>query len=223
MKIIDVFPDWITNGIFKQLDTLYDDLPWKADSISPLTLDMGYMARSAKKTISSAFDLLVDSGELTTEYMNIIISSLYTHYKVSWSKLYDTLSLEYNPIENYDSHEETTDTVTNTGSNIDTDSTTHSTLDKLEVNDSNYGFNSAMPVPSKDSSTTHTVTENNGGAVEHSHNTTTTTVHTLDRAGNIGVTTSQQMIQSERDLWIWNYFDSVYQDIDTFFTIKIYD
>lgn len=47
--------------------------------------------------------------------------------------------------------------------------------------------------------------------------------HTLTRSGNIGVTTSQQMIQSERDLWIWNYFnDVVFPDVDKMLTLKIY-
>lgn len=40
--------------------------------------------------------------------------------------------------------------------------------------------------------------------------------------GNIGVTTSQQMIQSERDLWIWDYMQQVMNDIDSVVAIKIY-
>lgn len=46
---------------------------------------------------------------------------------------------------------------------------------------------------------------------------------TLTRSGNIGVTTSQQMIQSERELWLWNFFfEIVFPDIDEVLTLAIY-
>ncbi len=49
------------------------------------------------------------------------------------------------------------------------------------------------------------------------------TKHTLTRHGNIGVTTSQQMIESERAMWIWNFFhDTVFRDLDTTLTLNIY-
>ena len=44
----------------------------------------------------------------------------------------------------------------------------------------------------------------------------------LTRKGNIGVTTTQQMAQSEIDLWRWNFFRSVFSDIDSVLTLKIY-
>ena len=46
---------------------------------------------------------------------------------------------------------------------------------------------------------------------------------TLTRSGNIGVTTSQQMIQSEIDLWSWNFIESVFADVDSVLTIQVYD
>ena len=45
----------------------------------------------------------------------------------------------------------------------------------------------------------------------------------LTRSGNIGVTTTQQMLQSERDLWMWNYFrDVVFPDLDSVLVLGIY-
>ena len=47
--------------------------------------------------------------------------------------------------------------------------------------------------------------------------------HTLTRYGNIGVTTSQQMLQSEIDLWQWNYFKNViFPNIDGVLTLDLY-
>lgn len=44
----------------------------------------------------------------------------------------------------------------------------------------------------------------------------------LTRSGNIGVTTSQQMIESEIALWQWNFIESVYKDVDMVLTIPKY-
>lgn len=64
---------------------------------------------------------------------------------------------------------------------------------------------------------TGTQTTLDGGSDTHTRN------YTLTRSGNIGVTTSQQMIESERALWVWNFFrDVVFPDIDRVLTIQIY-
>ena len=45
----------------------------------------------------------------------------------------------------------------------------------------------------------------------------------LRRSGNVGVTTSQQMIQSEIDLWKWNFFqDVVFKDLSKSLTLSVY-
>lgn len=45
---------------------------------------------------------------------------------------------------------------------------------------------------------------------------------TLHRAGNIGVTTSQQMLQSSIDLWRWSFFETVFKDLDQILTLDTY-
>ena len=51
----------------------------------------------------------------------------------------------------------------------------------------------------------------------------TTYNSTLTRSGNIGVTTSQQMIEQEINLWKWNYFrDVVFPDVAKALTISLY-
>jgi hypothetical protein len=73
-----------------------------------------------------------------------------------------------------------------------------------------------------------TDTETRNITDQTTHNTTDTTTgenevtRTLTRSGNIGVTTSQQMIQSSIDLWQWNFFTQVFEDIDTLLTIATY-
>lgn len=95
--------------------------------------------------------------------------------------------------------------------------------------------------------TTYDITDTDGGTVEKETEGTNTTQYnttdsdtgtqtfrdtgtdtntrnyTLTRTGNIGVTTSQQMIQSERELWLWDYFyNVVFPDIDRILTLPIY-
>lgn len=64
---------------------------------------------------------------------------------------------------------------------------------------------------------TGTITDTESGKNTRKRN------YVLTRAGNIGVTTSQMMLQSERDLWIWNFFrDVVFPDVDYLLTIPVY-
>ena len=44
----------------------------------------------------------------------------------------------------------------------------------------------------------------------------------LTRKGNIGVTTTQQMINSELELREYNLIEVIYSDIDSILTLKIY-
>lgn len=104
-----------------------------------------------------------------------------------------------------------------------------------------HGFNSTAGVPSGSQSQTATGTNTNTrtgtDAVEYNTTDSDTGTQTdndggqdtqtrnykLTRSGNIGVTTSQQMIESERTLWVWNFFrDVVFPDLDRVLTLRIY-
>ena len=135
-------------------------------------------------------------------------------------------------------------TITNTGTvqNQGTDTAANSV----------YGFNSSSAVNSDETSGTNSATETRNlsqqetrnttdtetvdGTVTETRNTTNTeTLNTrnateetgenereLTRSGNIGVTTSQQLLQSEIELWQWNYFNQVFADIDKILCLSIY-
>ena len=132
---------------------------------------------------------------------------------------------------------------TKTGTETRTPDLTDVTTPNLSTTSDNsvYGFNSSTSVPTgkqaQNSTGTNTVTQT--GTDTNTYNTTvadTGTINETDggqdthtrnyhltRSGNIGVTTSQQMIQSERDLWVWNFFhEVVFPDIDRVLTLQIY-
>lgn len=117
------------------------------------------------------------------------------------------------------------------------------------TNDNIYGFNSSDASPANagnqqtidantlnrtgsntmqyNTSDTNTGTQQNSntGTETHEHTGTDTNEreHTLTRHGNIGVTTTQQMLQSEIELWQWDFFNNVlFPDLDRVLTIQIY-
>ena len=228
MTLNDVYPEWITKGIFSYLNAL--DVPWKSD-ITGNQLDVIYHGnRSGQKLIGSLLENYLVDGVISDDNKITVAQAIFTLYIKNWNALYRTLSLEYNPIENYSmtETENIKDTHNVTTENDSTDTTTNS--ENTIVNDTNnnqlWGFNSTDSVNS-DKQVGDT-TRNVDGSVNVTRKDTgtetkdTNTDRTLKRSGNIGVTTSQQMIESERQLWLWNFFENVFSDIDKVLVLKIY-
>lgn len=99
----------------------------------------------------------------------------------TWQRIATAAASEYNPIENYDRMEEWSDTGTSSGES-------HST-------DKNVGYNVADPSVA--------------GATDGTTSGSSSSSHTGRTHGNIGVTTSQQMLEQELDvapkLNVYNY------------------
>lgn len=162
-------------------------------------------------------------------YMKNRITLWSNKYQNNWKKLYDTTVLEYNPIENYDRVEDLTDTDDETNSivrdNTIKSTSTNEIMNNVNITDQNTAFNDGLTDHAKqitDGDTTEngniTNTEkenvNDGRTGKH---TRTGRVH-----GNIGVTTSQQMIQSERDLVVFNLYDVIAESFIENFCLMVY-
>lgn len=228
LTLNSVYPEWVTKGIFSYLNAL--EVPWKND-VSGNQLDIIYHgSRSGNKIIGSLIENYLDNNTVSDDNKIIIAQAIYTIYIKNWNALYKTLSLEYNPIENYsmtetenvqDTHK---GTIESNGNNTDT--YTETTLVNNTSNNQLWGFNSTDSVNS-DKQTGDT-TRDVESTMDSTHKNTDretkdiTSDRTLKRSGNIGVTTSQQMIESERQLWLWNFFESVFSDIDKILVLKIY-
>lgn len=228
LTLNSVYPEWVTKGIFSYLNAL--EVPWKND-VSGNQLDIIYHgSRSGNKIIGSLIENYLDNNTVSDDNKIIIAQAIYTIYIKNWNALYKTLSLEYNPIENYsmtetenvqDTHK---GTLESNGNNTNT--YTETTLVDNTSNNQLWGFNSTDSVNS-DKQTGDT-TRDVESTMDNTHKNTDretkdiTSDRTLKRSGNIGVTTSQQMIESERQLWLWNFFESVFSDIDKILVLKIY-
>lgn len=136
------------------------------------------------------------------------------------------------------SHDTDTETITNTDthSGTDTDTSTGSETSHQEGKETGHredtetghrggtetGKETLDRSTDKDTTgtLTHSGTDTETGTSAQER--TTTQDHTLTRHGNIGVTTSQQMITQERELWFWQFFDQVFTDLDKVLTSPIY-
>lgn len=174
-------------------------------------------------------------------YMKNRITIWSNKYQINWKKLYDTTVLEYNPIENYDRMEDWTDTddekttsardnTRNTNNTVKSNSTNES-RNSVNVTEQNTAFNAGLADHAKqitDGDTTEngsiTNTETGKDTENESVNGGRTGKHTrTGRAhGNIGVTTSQQMIQSERDLVVFNLYDVIAESFIENFCLMVY-
>lgn len=73
------------------------------------------------------------------------------------------------------------------------------------------------------STRTDNLTDGRTDNLSETNSGTHSDTRTLTRSGNIGVTTSQQMIESERELWKWNFiYNVVFPSIDKILTICTY-
>lgn len=188
MKLTDVYPDWLTDGIFKDLSILKP--PWTDDTI---TLDESYYSLNGNKIISPMVEKFLDSeGSLSVDSRERIAKVIFTMFHLKWEKLFSTLSLDYDPIANVDA--EITESVertgkrdyTGNGSNTGTiDHTT--TLDGTTTdtgtlkndgtttnNDKIFGFNSDDGENSNSSDGTGTNTETHNLTNTNSQNGTDT-------------------------------------------------
>ena len=130
--------------------------------------------------------------------------------------------------------------VTNTGTVGNTRTETGESSASGKTENDIYGFNSTTNAvndtanentssATAETTTTETRTDNlseNSTRTDNLKNVGTgesSTVRNLTRSGNIGVTTSQQMIESERHLYLWNFFYKiVFPSIDKVLTIATY-
>lgn len=113
-----------------------------------------------------------------------------------------------------------------TGTNKESTSYGKSNTLTDDLSDSiSYGHVVDLNIDNKDlitynNSDTRTLDLKNSGS--NSEESSGTTERSLSRHGNLGVTTSQQMIESEIELRKKNYFNIIMQDIDHYLALSIY-
>lgn len=127
--------------------------------------------------------------------INVLVSKFLDSKVSVLDKLYATTQLEYDPIENYN--------MTESGTDSGTSGATASGQNK------GTSYNSATP---------NLIDSNSSNSSAHSSSN-----HSLTRSGNIGITTSQQMIMQEREVVEYDFLHYVADLIVEQFTQSLYD
>ena len=197
--------------------------------------------------------LLNDDGEVPAAARTTIAKIIISKYLINWNRLWETNVAVYSPIHNYDMHEErdletnedNIETLDQDSYHTGTDTLQHGMIETTQhgmsdtIVTSRYGLNtvagsvqpsdqevdqqggttvvtdSGSDVDTKnlqDSTDARSVEDNNGTEHEETH-----------RYGNIGVTTTQKLLQEERELWIWNFFEDVFRDLDKELALAFHD
>lgn len=216
MKINDVFIRQCTG----QNTYLFDNL--KSSTISSIFKDwdsavltiLYFQMRSRRKLVSDLVEDALKDDSFNEEAFSITISKMLTAlFGENWARFYEVFKSEYEPAFNYDMTENYS------GSNTaSSNSTSNAGTMKNDVENSIYGFNSTEAVKNNATSTVDTQTKDASSTATGSG----TETHLLSRKGNIGVTTTQQLLQSELDLWQWNFLEQIFNDIDEILTVPIY-
>ena len=161
--------------------------------------------------------ILLECGELEVIYPNYDFMKFaieaWSHKELpTWQRIYNASLLEYNPIENYNRTEETTivddgsdihsgnDTSRNSGS----DSNTGGGSLTRQNDTTGYDSNTFVPREKTTDTTTDTNTTTYGGVNTFTHGEQIARDNertiTGNISGNIGVTTSQQMLEQEIEI-----------------------
>lgn len=197
--------------------------------------------------------LINDEGVISTAARVTIAKILISKYLNNWNHLWETNVAVYSPIHNYDMHEErdlatTEDNVETTDGELSrtgTEGLTHGMVESTQhgrtEDNVNYKYGLNTTVYQQNRSDENVSTE--GGTTTTTDSGTDTTTRNLvdstdqtvtednegteheetHRYGNIGVTTTQKLLQEERNLWLWNFFDEVFNDLDKELALAFHD
>lgn len=184
-----------------------------SDNVENINWDY-FGSHSADKYISPIYEKFIATKEQPNSF---IADMIYRRFGEKWKKIYDALMTDYKPLENYSMVEERTPDLEFT----ETEKHKSTTERETTATSSYKGFNAVEPVTITKTDGSEDVTTS-GIKADNEKTTTHTGSETLTRSGNIGVTTSQQMLESELKIRQFDFYKQVYNDIDSILCLSIY-
>ncbi len=218
-------------GLYQREPTLFDELELPGSMNKDVLID----------------NILYEAATLEAYYpdpnfMKFMIGRWSFMNQSVWQKLYDTTVLEYNPIFNYDRTEEWSEneqmldkrTLTGTERETSTDNSSgeirSSGTVQSELNVS--GYNESSYVPREQTIETPDTLTSNTSETDRIVSIDKNDTENMDRKrdnirtgrafGNIGVTTTQQMIQQERETVLFNMYKVITDSFIERFCLMIY-
>lgn len=221
--------------------TLYGMYQYDNDLLETFTLPTG-MDKSLLR------DLIIEnSGDLYPYYqvpdrLKTNINNWFKRMYSNFQKMYDALNADYNPIHNYDRYEQWTDSPNTTrteqqsGTDTQTNTAGQGSVTQNSGTDESVNKISAYNSSTFDNDTSNSLTHGlkqtlttNGsdtGKTDYGKKVVETntgdTSHDGHLYGNIGVTTSQQMIESELELRLYDLYMVIADLFEKRFIIQVY-
>ncbi len=191
----------INKFIFNKLSNVYTDEFNKLGFTSDDDLEL--FVNSFDKILTLTFEYYFNIYRESENGYDLMISKLceriHSKFMPNWLRLAEAINSNYNPIENYSMEENE-----NIGSNIVVDTNN-------DVNVFGYNTTSDDGVPnSKEKGKTTSTGDYDKNKRK------------LTRSGNIGVTTTQQMIESSITLARHKLLDVIFKDLNEFLFLAIY-
>lgn len=244
-----LFPwEYVINNMPTDLKNFFNKLFNINDSVERDSFLFQYVSKSKDLLISNVVEMYLDNYGLklygnennnfySLEYLGIegLLHIIDKRFTLKWTKLYNTLSFEYNPIKPYDMRvvEDSTDKM-NADTNIDRSSESEffenskSVLINEKTENKLHGFNSTNPVPSDETDRQSNSQDENNNSSSSSQNMSTNYDRTIEKdsvitkQGNIGNTPQQELIEKERDVWEFQLWDIIFNDLNTVLSCQKY-
>lgn len=217
----------ITDGaIFKKIAGITGQpFEWLTNDLA-LDLDVKlYLEHSGSKKLSPYYLRLLALKEQdeSIDVLSYIAKNVIMTYVDKWNKLYNAvIDSDYAPLDNYNMEQvETPDITREKDVEVNTKMKTTTSGDSTS---SVHGFNSVVAVPSTENEAGSEVEVEGTSDDNNSHEVESETgTRTLTRRGNIGVTTSQQMLESEIKLRSdYNFIKALLDDVSEIICLSVY-
>ena len=182
-------------------------------------LDEDYFVENSSEKYLSRYTQLVYTRSSEDVYVTCkeLAQHVVTKFGLKWWKISEAITTDYKPLENYNMEEIRTP---NLREELTRKQSTDTNVNQ-KTESGIYGFNSteSNPTATGEGDTHTTGLKANNETEDVKSNTGT---ESLTRHGNIGVTTSQQKLESEIKLRQYNFIEEVFKDIDSILCLKIY-
>lgn len=213
MTVKNAFPNLIIDGsIFNSLSTeLLTEI-----GLTPYQLGLKWYKRSGNKYINSLVEAFVENDKVSENGVKILGQLFSDTYYEPIHRLALALNSEYNPIENYDRTEETT----NSANSSSTSSISDTNNGNISITNNVSAFDSTGYQPNEQQTNVSSTNSNHSGSTsQDGTETINSRIH-----GNIGITTNQQMINEEIRLRTSEQIaDLLFKFCDKEFCLKMYD
>lgn len=183
-------------GLYNYDNNLFVNLTVPTVIIDPDTLPNPFWTPNKDKLIATILEKSADFPVLypNFEFMQYMVGVWSANCAYMMQKLWDTLNFKYNPIHNYDRHSSISRSTTGTAGGTVTASSTAFNTDSFK--------DTGKTTNSETSGGTESVTE--------------------EVTGNIGVLSTQSMIEQQRSIAMFKWYDIVAQDFIDRFCVQIY-